>query len=221
MSVPKKRMPAVERREHILKAAAEVFANKGYRLASVSDIVENAKVGRGTFYLYFESKRHIFLELIEEFFRGYAELLEVNHLHLQEAFNRGGAVLRAWRDNMMRVFDYHRENPYLTDIVYREALGRDEDFSERVEVLSRFAREKLVEEFRMMRDKGMMRDCDVEMVTSIVMGSTVYLVMEHLQDGMEVDVEKLTDMIVEYHIRALIPDEGDVGRALRSALGRA
>jgi len=214
-------MPAVERREHILRAAAEVFASKGYRMASVSDIVEKAKVGRGTFYLYFESKRHIFLELIEEFFQGYAELLERNHRHLQDAFGKGGAVLRAWRENMLRVFNYHRDNPYLTDIVYREALGRDEDFSERVEVLSRFAREKLVEEFRMMRAKGMMRDCDVEMVTSIVMGSTVYLVMEHLQDGGDVDVEELTDMIVEYHIRALIPDEGDVRRALRSAVGRA
>ncbi len=212
-------MAAVERREHILKAAAEVFARKGYRLASVSDIVEMAKVGRGTFYLYFESKRHIFLELIEEFFQGYAEILEENHLHLREASGRGGALLQAWRDNMLRVFNYHKENPHLTDIVYREALGRDEDFSERVEVLSRFAREKLVEEFRMMHERGMMRDCDVEMVTSIVMGSTVYLVMEYLQGDKEVDVEKLTDMIVEYHIRALIPDEGDVRRALRSALG--
>ncbi len=187
-------------------------------MASVSDIVEEAGIGRGTFYLYFDSKREIFLELIEAFFRGYAELLEENHRRLEEAFRRRSRVLRTWRENMLRVLEYHQENPYLTNIAYREALGKDEDFSARVGELSSLAREKLVDEFRMMYDRGMMRECDVELVTSVVMGSTVYVVMEHLLPENEVDVESLADMIVEYHIRALIPEVGDVKRALHSAI---
>jgi AcrR family transcriptional regulator len=218
MSVPKKRLPAQERREQILDASAEVFSRKGYRMASVSDIVDGAGIGRGTFYLYFDSKREIFLELIEAFFRGYAKLLEENHRHLEETFSDGGKVLRTWRDNMMRVLEYHQENPYLTNIVYREAMGRDEDFSARVDELSRLAREKLVAEFQMMYDRGMMRECDVDVVTSIVMGSAIYLVMEHLLQKSEKDLEGLADMMVESHIRALIPEAGDIDRALQSAL---
>jgi len=187
-------------------------------MASVSDIVDGAGIGRGTFYLYFDSKREIFLELIELFFRGYAKLLEENHLYLEEAFNSGEMVLRTWRGNMLRVLEYHQNNPHLTNIVYREAMGRDEDFSARVEELSKLAREKLVTEFRMMYDRGMMRECDVEVVASIVMGSTIYLVMEHLLQRSDGDMEKLADMMVEYHIRALIPETGDIARALRSAL---
>jgi AcrR family transcriptional regulator len=187
-------------------------------MASVSDIVEEAGIGRGTFYLYFDSKREIFLELIETFFRGYASILEENHNHLEEAFRSGSKVLRAWRDNMLRVLCYHRDNPHLTNIAYREALGRDEDFSAKVDSLSRIAREKLVTEFRMMHDRGMMRECNVEMVTSVIMGSTVYLAIEHLLQDKSVNIEDLADMFVEYHIRALIPQEGDVKRALRSAL---
>lgn len=211
-------MPAHERREHILMASAGVFSRKGYRMASVSDIVEEAGIGRGTFYLYFDSKREIFLELIEAFFRGYAELLEENHRYLEDAFKRGSKVLRTWRGNMLRVLEYHQENPYLTNIAYREALGKDEDFSARVGELSSLAREKLVSEFQMMYDRGMMRECDVEVVTSVVMGSTIYLVMEHLLPEGKADVESLADMIVEYHIRALITEAGDVERSLRSAL---
>ncbi|WP_287155162.1 TetR/AcrR family transcriptional regulator [Candidatus Solincola tengchongensis] len=211
-------MKASERREHILRSAAKVFSRKGYRLSSVSDIVEESSIGRGTFYLYFESKRDIFRELIEAYFQGYAEVLEENHRRLVEALSGKGRVLRTWRDNMARVLRYHSENPDLTSIVYREALGRDEDFSERVEELSLLARQWLREEFRLMSQKGMMRDCDIEVVTSIVMGSTVYLIMEHLLKGNGMDVDELADTIVEYHIRALIPAEGDVGRALRSAL---
>ncbi len=212
-------MRASERREQILRSAAKVFSRKGYRLSSVSDIVEESAIGRGTFYLYFESKRDIFRELIENYFQGYAEVLEENHRRLVEALSGKGKVLRTWRDNMARVLRYHSENPDLTSIVYREALGKDEDFSERVEELSALARQRLREEFQLMYRKGMMRPCDIEVVTSIVMGSTVYLIMEHLLKGNGMSVDELADAIVEYHIRALIPAEGDVGRALRSALG--
>jgi AcrR family transcriptional regulator len=211
-------MPAHERREQILDASAEVFSSKGYRMASVSDIVDGAGIGRGTFYLYFDSKREIFLELIEAFFSGYAKLLEENHTLLEEALKRGDKVLWTWRGNMLRFLQYHLENPHLTNIVYREAMGRDEDFSARVDELSDLAREKLVDEFQMMYDRGMMRECDVEVVTSIVMGSAIYLVMEHLLQQSDTNVEKLADMMVEYHIRALIPEAGDINRALRSAM---
>lgn len=213
-------MPASERREHILEKAAEVFSQKGYRMASVSDIVDEAGIGRGTFYLYFDSKKEIFIELIESFFRGYAGVLEENHIRLEEAFRGRGHVLKTWRDNMRRFLEYHRDNKYLTDIAYREAMGRDEDFSAKVDELSRLAREKLAHEFLMMRDRGMMRDCDVEAVTSVVVGSTVYVVMEQIMTGNYRDIDELADFVVEYHIRALMPEQGDIGRALRGALRR-
>lgn len=213
-------MPASERREHILRSASKIFSSKGYRLASVSDIVEEAAIGRGTFYLYFESKRDIFRELIETYFSGYTKILKENHNRLVEAFRQRSGILRTWRDNMSRVLRYSSDNPHLTKIVYREALGEDEDFSDRVEELSNLAREMLKEEFQLMYDRGMMRACDIDVVTTIIMGSTVYLIMEQLLGSSEEEVERLTDAMVEYHIRALIPDEGDVSRAVRSALGK-
>jgi AcrR family transcriptional regulator len=42
-----------KRKQQILEASARVFAQKGYFAASVSDIIEEAGVARGTFYLYF------------------------------------------------------------------------------------------------------------------------------------------------------------------------
>jgi AcrR family transcriptional regulator len=218
MSVPKKRMAAPARREHILVKAAEVFAKRGYRMATVSHIVEEAGIGRGTFYIYFNSKKDIFLELIEAYFRGFAEVLEKNHKLLDAAIGEGRKVLRTWRDNMMRVVEYHRDSPYLATIVYREALGRDEDFSARVEELERLARAKLEDELKMMYERGMIRACDLDLVTTIIMGSTVSIIMEQLLKDSDRDAGNLVDMIVEYHVRALIPDEGDIVRAVNAAL---
>ena len=46
-------MNKVERRQVLLRAARDVFATKGYHDAKIDDIVAEAKVAKGTFYLYF------------------------------------------------------------------------------------------------------------------------------------------------------------------------
>ena len=45
------------RKEQLLAAARKVFRNKGYDGTTVSDIVQEAGVAQGTFYLYFPSKK--------------------------------------------------------------------------------------------------------------------------------------------------------------------
>jgi AcrR family transcriptional regulator len=54
-----------ETRDKLLRVAREVFEEDGFDGASVSRIVDEANVSRGTFYLYFESKEDIFRTLAE------------------------------------------------------------------------------------------------------------------------------------------------------------
>ena len=51
------------RRAQLLRAARNVFRAKGYDGASVSEIVREAGVAQGTFYLYFPSKRDVAVSL--------------------------------------------------------------------------------------------------------------------------------------------------------------
>lgn len=53
-------------RRKILDAAEEVFGQAGYYEASISEITRRAGVAQGTYYIYFHSKREIFVELIED-----------------------------------------------------------------------------------------------------------------------------------------------------------
>ena len=53
------------RRALILRAAVETFSARGYHSTRVADIIKAAGIARGTFYLYFESKNAIFLELLD------------------------------------------------------------------------------------------------------------------------------------------------------------
>ncbi len=50
-------------RDHILTAALEAFAERGYVAATIDDIVQRAGIGRATFYLHFDSKAAVLREL--------------------------------------------------------------------------------------------------------------------------------------------------------------
>jgi AcrR family transcriptional regulator len=54
-----------ETRARLLDAAKDVFCERGFLEARVSDIAERAKLSHGSFYHYFESKEQVFREVAE------------------------------------------------------------------------------------------------------------------------------------------------------------
>jgi AcrR family transcriptional regulator len=198
-------LPPEERKEELLSAAAAVMSEKGYRNASISDVIERAGVARGTFYHYFESKKDIFLELIERYFEDFARILEENHTRLIAALDDSLDLPGAWGENALAILRFHSENPELTALVYREAMGLDENFTSRVQELSLFARNRMVEEFQTLADRGLMVPCDVELVTTIVNGAMINIIMEYILQERDCDLAELADALVKNQLRALTP----------------
>ncbi|RKY65854.1 MAG: TetR/AcrR family transcriptional regulator [Candidatus Latescibacterota bacterium] len=54
----------MERREHILRAAQELFARFGFRKTTMEDVAKAARIAKATLYYYFKSKENILQELI-------------------------------------------------------------------------------------------------------------------------------------------------------------
>lgn len=50
----------VPKNERILRAAEAVFSKKGYRQATLDEIVKIADTGKGTVYKYFNNKENLF-----------------------------------------------------------------------------------------------------------------------------------------------------------------
>ncbi len=65
-------------RHFILQAAEKVFVKKGYRLATVDDIADEAQFSKATLYRYFKSKSDIFFEIIyNSFNESYNEIKKI------------------------------------------------------------------------------------------------------------------------------------------------
>ncbi len=71
-----------ERTDQILSAATEVFAQKGFYKARMDDIAAQARLSKGTLYLYFKSKDAIILALLDRLFQ--PEMRQLAALHTAE-----------------------------------------------------------------------------------------------------------------------------------------
>ncbi len=61
-----RRRRKAERPKEILDAAFEVFSRNGYAAASLDQVAERAGVTKGTIYVYFDSKEHLFITMVRE-----------------------------------------------------------------------------------------------------------------------------------------------------------
>ncbi|WP_456401631.1 TetR/AcrR family transcriptional regulator [Persephonella sp.] len=59
-------MSQSDTRDKLINSAVKIFSERGYFNTKVSDIVKDAGVAQGTFYLYFKSKEELFLSIVEK-----------------------------------------------------------------------------------------------------------------------------------------------------------
>lgn len=57
---------SVRKKQYIIDKAREVFAQRGYKDVTMKDIVDACQISRGGLYLYFDSTRSLFLEILRK-----------------------------------------------------------------------------------------------------------------------------------------------------------
>ena len=76
------------KRERILRAAVDVFAEYGYFNAKVAQIAKSAGVADGTIYLYFDGKEDLLITIFREHTRNYLHALEQRLANVNSAEER-------------------------------------------------------------------------------------------------------------------------------------
>jgi TetR/AcrR family fatty acid metabolism transcriptional regulator len=82
------------KRERILRAAVDVFAEHGYFNAKVAQIAKSAGVADGTIYLYFDGKEDLLITIFREHTRNYLHSLEQQMANVNHAEERLRVAVR-------------------------------------------------------------------------------------------------------------------------------
>jgi len=103
-------------REKILKAAEEVFAEKGLHGARVDEIAAVAGVNKRMIYVHFESKENLYAEVLSRIYKGVAEM--------EKGFDMTLPPDEAIRNIIKVYFRHHVENPRFVSLVMWENLNK-------------------------------------------------------------------------------------------------
>lgn len=188
-----------ERRTQVLRTARLLFAEHGYHQTSINDIIVAADIARGTFYLYFESKRAIFAELLD----GYFATL-VHAVKRIEVGAGAAAPMEQMLDNVRRIVGVVSAEREMGLIVLRGAGGFDAEFDGRLaEFYGRVA--ALIESgLRLGMTMGLVRHCDPGLIAWCVLGSVKEAVDRVvLADRAQPDVDHLARELVDFNLRGL------------------
>jgi AcrR family transcriptional regulator len=113
---PRRRLRAAERRIVIENAASAVFAERGFRGASVEEIARRAEVSVPVIYDHFESKADLFHRLVD---RHYAELRAIWFRHAAS-----GNRLASWLPTAVEEwFQYVESHPFAGRMLFRNVTG--------------------------------------------------------------------------------------------------
>lgn len=187
------------RRRQILYSAKRVFSEKGFHNTSVSDIIDQVGIARGTFYLYFTNKRDIFDNLLDN-------LLEELDKRIKPVDLTEGSPepLDQIKDNIRRVLELVIKEPELIQILLHHSAGLDQRSAESVRTfydrVLRLIERSLEHGIRM----GLVRPCNIQIVASCILG-TVKEVANRLTDrrGEHPPIDVLVEEIVRYGLSGI------------------
>jgi AcrR family transcriptional regulator len=192
-----------KRRRQILGRALEVFAEKGYHGASVTDVVNAAGVARGTFYLYFDSKEAVFRDLLDQLLatlRSSVQGMDVqSDVEMEDQLH--GIVVRILKTT--------ESNRALTRIIFREAVGLDAEVDAKLVAFHDGLHGWLTTALEVGGALGMIRACSAaerSVVATCIIGMVREAIHRYVvRDDAPFDADAVARALVRFATRGLAP----------------
>jgi len=190
----KKEVLSEFRRNELLTAARKFFGKKGFHDASIDEIAEAAQVAKGTVYLYYRSKKDLYLEALR---------FGVESLNSQLRSRAGGPgtcleTLRVLTETKMTFFE---ENGDFFRIYYSELAKLPSHPSAIAMVRDLYTEQAKVFE-QLLRDdvrKRQLRSIDVEKtalaIADLTRGVATQRLLRNSKNSLEDDVKFIVDLI--------------------------
>lgn len=178
------------RRAQVLRHAKRIFARKGYHRTNVADIIARARIARGTFYLYFQNKKDLFEELLEEVV---GELTTRIHRLRPDEHD----PVNQLRANLKRVLDYVLAERELTDILLNHSTGFDRELDQKIQNFYDRIAAMIQRSLDLGIEMNLVRRADTRAVSYAILGG-IKEVIGMLSRSDDIDIEALVEEILEF-----------------------
>jgi AcrR family transcriptional regulator len=189
------------RRAQVLRHAKRIFARKGYHRTNVADIIGRARIARGTFYLYFENKKDLFEELLEQVLRELA--VRIHRIRIGPGEPEPADQLRA---NLRRVMCFVLSERDLTSILLSHALGFDPELDERIQTFYDRIAAQIQRSLDLGISMGLVRQCDTRTAAYCILGGVKETIAQ-LSRQAPPDIDGLVEEILRFGLSGVARPE--------------
>jgi TetR/AcrR family fatty acid metabolism transcriptional regulator len=185
-------IPPLDKKQRILKAAIQIFAEKGYSGTTISEIASLANVADGTVYEYFKNKEDLLISIPEEYFK--------NHLsRIEETFNIHNPLKKIRRFIQYHFRLYLIDQDFLKIYLILILLNRRFYQSRAYESLRLYSQvfEGLIKEG--MNHGSLKPDINIRVFRNMFLGAFTHMILRWIlvSEGKNIDKLKEIDQITE------------------------
>lgn len=189
--------PPFDRKEDIITAAIDLFRTSGYDDTSLNDIVERAKISKGSFYLHFSGKEELFIECADRIF-----------LNIDKKFNELENVHDIIQKFRMRAVLFIKTSRHFIEMLHI-ARGTFSSSSPRHRVKIRKIMQNLInpliDDLNDGIQRGLIRNLDTTVIAHMLLGAVEY--GSYLLEGRDDDeIERWIDRTLALAIDGFYKD---------------
>ena len=193
------------RREEILDAATDLFAEFGFSDAVTQDLALKLQVGKGTIYRYFPSKRDLFLAAVDRVMRRMRTFIDAAVADVPDLLDRIEAATRAF-------LAFFAEHPkYVELLILERALFKDRMTPTYIEHRER-NKLRYNEIYRELIAQGRIRDMPVERISNVFVDLSYGTIFSNYAAGVSRSPEEQAREILDVVFNGILGDSERLGR---------
>lgn len=155
------------RKNQILKCATKLFARNGYYHTHVESILREARIGKGTFYLYFKNKEELFMAILDQYLDEWENSVEAALIHESQK-----DVIGYYQALITRSLQFFKDHKDLCNIFLRIGPSVNELHNKYVDMFEARMMYYVVNDLKKGIDAGFIRrDIDIELMANMMLGA--------------------------------------------------
>ncbi len=193
------------KRQEIARAAIKIFSEKGYHQVKIRDITASLGISTGTFYIYYEDKQALFVDVVDTVIRKIlgdaAEAIRQEKDILKRMVLRG----RVFYDNYSKYSE-------ILSLLRAEMVGEDGWPREKIKKAYHALTQPVIRDIQKGIDSGVFRKIDPDLAAYALTG-LIQIMCLRTTIGGDYSFEKIMDFLSDFMMKGLWPNEPPPGKS--------
>lgn len=196
-----KKTPKIEdkmksKRERIIKAARELFAEDSYQNMSIKTIARKAGMATGTFYLYFTNKEALVDTVVKEMYKELMSLIKEERAQYTTVFDK----LRVSMEVCIKLFIREKG---IAKALLKHFPEVNSAFNNKFTEIERDLINLVKIDLDELKEQGLIPPQNTLISATAFVGAFRQVILGCLQEGKPVNLEEACQTLIEYNMRAL------------------